>query len=109
MKNLEFSAVLPFAEQVPYQDGQIVSKTIAQSRALRLTLLAFDKGEALSTHASDGDALVLVLDGQGEITIDGTVYTLRAGDAILMPARHPHSVFAKERFKMFLAVEFPLP
>ena len=45
MKNLEFAAVLPFAQQVQYQKGQVVSKTIAQSKALSLTLFAFDKGE----------------------------------------------------------------
>ena len=39
MKNLEFAAVLPFAQQVQYQKGQVVSKTIAQSKALSLTLL----------------------------------------------------------------------
>ena len=106
MKNLEFAAVLPFAQQVQYQKGQVVSKTIAQSKALSLTLFAFDKGEEI--HASDGDALVIVLDGQGQITIDDTSYILNAGDSIIMPAQHPHSVFAKEQFKMFLVVEFPL-
>ncbi len=73
----------------------MVSKTIAQSKALSLTLFAFDKGEEIGTHASDGDALVIVLDGQGQITIDGTSYILNAGDSIIMPAQHPHSVFAK--------------
>lgn len=108
MKNLEFAAVLPFAQQVQYQKGQVVSKTIAQSRALSLTLFAFDKGEEISTHASSGDALVIALDGQGQITIDDTSYTLNAGDSIIMPAQHPHSVFAKEQFKMFLVVEFSI-
>ena len=98
MKNLEFAAVLPFAQHVQYQKGQVVS----------LTLFAFDKGEEIGTHASDGDALVIVLDGQGQITIDDTSYILNAGDSIIMPAQHPHSVFAKEQFKMFLVVEFPL-
>lgn len=50
MKNLEFAAVLPFAQQVQYQKGQVVSKTIAQSKALSLTLFAFDKGEEIGTH-----------------------------------------------------------
>ena len=53
----------------------MVSKTIAQSKALSLTLFAFDKGEEIGTHSSDGDALVIVLDGQGQITIDDTLYS----------------------------------
>ena len=108
MKNIEFATILPLADQVQYQDGQVVSKTIAQSKALSLTLFAFDKGEEIGTHASSGDALVIVLDGVGEVTIDNTSYLLNPGDSIVMPAQHPHSVFAKERFKMFLVVEFPL-
>ena len=108
MKNLEFATVLPFADQVQYQSGQVVSKTIAQSKALSLTLFAFDKGEGISSHASGGDALVIVLDGNGQVTIDDVTYPLSQGDSIVMPAGHPHSVYAKEAFKMFLVVEFPL-
>ena len=100
--------VLVLKDEVAYQPGQVVSKTLAQNEHLSVTLFAFDKGEEIGTHASDGDALVIVLDGQGQITIDDTSYILNAGDSIIMPAQHPHSVFAKEQFKMFLVVEFPL-
>lgn len=107
IKNLSHSETLNFAEQVSYLDGQIVSKTLAQNKHHSLTLFAFDKGEEISTHDSSGDALVLALDGQGKITIDGKVYELKAGEAIVMPAQVPHAVFAPERFKMLLTVLFP--
>lgn len=107
IKNMDVAAVLPLAEQVSYQQGQIVSKTLAQNKALSLTLFAFDKGEEISTHASDGDAMVIALDGTGEITIDGEKFTLHAGETIVMPAKKQHAVFAAEQFKMFLVVVFP--
>lgn len=107
IKNVEFSSVFPLAEQLRYQPGQIVSKTLAQSRALSLTLFAFDKGEEISTHESAGDAMVIALDGTGEITISGEKFTLNAGESIVMPAKKPHAVFAAEQFKMFLIVVFP--
>lgn len=106
MKNLDYETVLPFAEQVSYLPGQVASKTIAQNDALSLTLFAFDKGEEISTHESEGDALVIALDGTGEVTIDGQKHVLHAGESIIMPARHPHAVYAQERFKMFLVVVF---
>ncbi len=107
IKNIDFSTVLPLAEQVTYQPGQIVSKTLAQNSALSLTLFAFDKGEEISTHESNGDAMVIALDGMGQVMIDGNNYTLRAGETIIMPSKKPHAVFAPEQFKMFLVVVFP--
>ncbi len=107
IKNLDSGVVLPFADLVSYQTGQIVSMTLAQNKSLSLTLFAFDKDEEISTHASDGDAMVIALDGTGEITIDDDTFTLHAGDSIIMPAKHPHSVLAVDPFKMFLVVVFP--
>ena len=71
LKNIEKFTVLTLKEQVAYQPGQVVSKTLAQNDALSVTLFAFDKGEEISTHESGGDAFVTCLDGTGRITIDG--------------------------------------
>ncbi len=91
-------------EQVDYQPGQVVSKTLAQNEALSVTLFAFDRGEEISTHKSDGDAFVTCLDGVGRITIDGVEHELTQGQSIVMPAGHPHAVYGKEQFKMLLVV-----
>ena len=106
MKNYDIATVLTMKEQVAYQPGQVVSKTLAQNDAVSFTLFAFDKGEEKSTHESGGDALVLCLDGEGRITVDGVEHILHEGESILMPARHPHAVFGQERFKMLLVVVF---
>ena len=106
IKNIDKAAVLTLKDQVAYQPGQVVSKTLAQNNALSVTLFAFDKNEEISTHESGGDAFVTCLDGVGEITIDGKKYMLHAGESIVMPARHPHAVFGKEQFKMLLVVVF---
>ena len=106
IKNIDRSTVLTLREQVAYQPGQIVSRTLAQNDTLSITLFAFDKGEEISTHESGGDAFVTCLDGVGRITIDGVPYELHEGEAIVMPARHPHAVFGAEQFKMLLVVVF---
>ena len=106
IKNMEQAAVLTLKEQVAYQPGQVVSKTLAQNDALSVTLFAFDKGEEISTHESGGDAFVTCLDGVGRITIDGVRYELHEGESIVRPARHPHAVFGQEQFKMLLVVVF---
>ena len=106
LKNIDKSQVLTLKDQVTYQQGQIVSKTLAQNSAVSVTLFAFDKGEEISTHAAGGDAMVYCLDGVGRITIDGRPYALHAGESIVMPAGRPHAVYGEERFKMLLVVVF---
>ena len=106
IKYMNKAEVLCLKEQVEYQPGQVVSKTLAQNSALSITLFSFDQGEEISTHESGGDAFVTCLDGTGRITIDGVEYVLHEGESIVMPARHPHAVFGQERFKMLLVVVF---
>ena len=52
LKNISPAEVLTLKDQVVYQEGQIVSKTLAQNPALSITLFAFDREEEISTHKS---------------------------------------------------------
>ena len=106
IKNISKAEVVTLKEQVVYQAGQVVSKTLAQNEHLSITLFAFDKDEEISTHESGGDAFVTCLDGVGKITIDGVEYLLKEGESIVMPAKHPHAVYGQEQFKMLLVVVF---
>ena len=108
IKNIEHSEVLNLAGQVDYQEGQIVSKTLAQNKCYSVTLFAFEKGEEIGAHDSTGDAFVLVLDGVGKYTIGDKEYILHKDEAIVMPAKVSHAVYAEERFKMLLTVLFPV-
>lgn len=106
MKNIAFAEVLKLKDQIQYQTGQVVSRTLVQNNAVSVTLFSFDKDEEISTHESGGDAFVTCLDGVGRITIDGKHYELHEGESIVMPAGHPHAVFGQEQFKMLLVVVF---
>ena len=106
MKNIAFAEVLKLKDQIQYQTGQVVSRTLVQNNAVSVTLFSFDKDEEISTHESGGDAFVTCLDGVGRITIDGVEYEVHEGESIVMPAKHPHAVYGKEQFKMLLVVIF---
>ena len=93
---------LSVAGLVNYQDGSIVSREIINKKTGTVTLFAFDEGEGLSEHSAPFDALVIIAEGQAEITIDGKPHKLKAGELIIMPADHPHSVKAIKKFKMLL-------
>lgn len=107
IKNIAHEEVLPLAEQITVQQGQIVSKTLAQNGAVSVTLFAFAKDEEISTHDSTGDAMVQVLEGTGKFTVGGKEHICKAGDVLVMPAKIPHAVYAVENFKWLLTVVFP--
>lgn len=106
MKNIDASNVMALSDLVAYQEGQVVSKTLVQNPNVSLTLFSFDQGEEISTHASHGDALVYVIDGQAEVTIGNEKFLVNAGETILMPAEIPHAVSAPQKMKFMLTVVF---
>lgn len=105
-KNIEKQTKLQLKDQIGYQPGQVVSKTLVQNDAVSMTLFSFDKGEEISTHASGGDAMVIVLEGTGRFTVGSEVFLLNEGEALIMPKDVPHAVYGEERFKMQLIVSF---
>lgn len=106
IKNINHEEAMHLSDAVSVQKGQIVSRTLAQNKAVSMTLFAFDKGEEISTHESEGDAMVTVLEGTGKFTVDGKEYLLGKDETLVMPAKKPHAVFAQECFKMLLVVVF---
>ena len=96
MKNIPGEEVVDLAGLVEAGPGQVVSRT-----------LAFAKGEEISTHASQGDAMVTVLEGTGKFTVAGVEHIANQGQTLVMPAGKPHAVYAQEAFKMLLVVVFP--
>lgn len=105
-KNIEKQTKLNLKDQVDYQPGQVVSKTLVQNEYVSMTIFSFDKGEEISTHAAGGDAMVTVLEGKGRFTVDGEVFFLEAGDTLIMPKDIPHAVYGEEQFKMQLVVSY---
>lgn len=105
-KNIAKDEKLLLKEQVAYQTGQVVSKTLVQNDKLSVTIFSFDKGEEISTHASGGDAMVTVLEGVGKFTVGGKVHLLKEGETLIMPKDVSHAVYGQEKFKMLLLVSF---
>lgn len=106
IKNIDFATVLEMESLVDYQEGRVISRTLAQGRAMSVTLFAFARGEEISTHSSSGDAMVYLLDGQAEVVVGQEKFVLKKGQTIVMPANVPHGLTAIEKFKMLLVVVF---
>ncbi|MHC4624248.1 MAG: cupin domain-containing protein [Planctomycetota bacterium] len=92
------------AELAQYAEDSIVSKTILDKPVGTITLFAFDKGQRLSEHQAPYDAVVQIIEGRAQITIDGRGIEVPAGGIIIMPGNVPHAVAAEEKFKMLLTM-----
>ncbi len=98
------SQTLPMAGLVEVQPGSVVSRTLISKPAGTVTVFAFDQGQGLSTHSAPYDAMVWILEGAAEITIDGKPLQAKAGDMVIMPANRPHALHAAQPFKMALVM-----
>lgn len=98
------SMILNLVEMVNYQDDAVVSRQITKEDAGNVTLFTFDQGQGLSEHTAPYDALAHILEGEAEITISGKPFSLKSGDAIIMPANEPHALKAIQKFKMLLTM-----
>lgn len=97
-----FGQAIALASHIAVAPEAIVSKTLLDKPAGTLTLFAFDSGQGLSEHTSPYDATVLILEGEGTLTIDGRAIKASAGELVIMPAGVPHDVRAGQPFKMLL-------
>ena len=104
MKESSFQpgAAYKLNESIDVAQGGIVSKQFLKKETGNITLFAFDAGQGLSEHTAPFDAVVHVLEGEAEVTIDGNTSTVSTGEAIIMPANIPHALHASVAFKMSL-------
>lgn len=102
MENKLAGQALEVLSLIGYQEGSVVSRTIAEKPVGTVTVFAFDDGQGLSEHTAPYDAIVHIIDGEVDITISGKVVRAKAGEIVIMPANQPHSLKAVGKFKMIL-------
>ncbi|HSR14696.1 MAG TPA: cupin domain-containing protein [Gemmatimonadales bacterium] len=94
--------VLSLTDLVRVQPGAVVSRALVKKKAGTVTVFGFDAGEGLSEHTAPYEALVVLLDGEAEVTVEGAPHLLRAGQLITLPAGRPHALRAITAFTMLL-------
>lgn len=94
--------ILSLTGLVSVSASAIVSRTVINRRSGTVTLFAFDKGQSLSEHSAPFDALILGLEGEAEVVLEGRPHRLGRGEMIILPAGKPHGLKAIKPFKMAL-------
>ena len=107
IKNVAHANVFALKDLVEIEPGRVNSLTLSQTPGCKMTVFAIDADEGMSSHAASGDALITVLEGVGEITVNDEPHRLSAGESIVMTSGSPHSVRGVTPFKMQLIVVKP--
>lgn len=89
---------------VDYAEGSVVSRELIHNDAGSITVFSFDEGQSLSEHQAPFDALVQVLNGVMTFILEGEKLTIRAGQALVIPAGARHAVKADKPFKMMITM-----
>ncbi len=97
--------VFALKEILPYQEGKIVNLTVMEAPSAQMAVIAMAKGCELSPHKAPGEALLLILDGEGIIDYEGKSHNVKEGDSFSFAKGGLHGVKAKTNFKFALLLE----
>lgn len=103
----EQTKVLDLNEETKFAANGIVSRTVLVTAHSRTILFGFAEGQELSEHTSTQHALIQILSGECDFSLDGKVQTLKAGALLHMPPNLRHAVQARQRFSMLLTLIKP--
>ena len=100
----EKGRVFDVAHMIDYAEGGVVSKELIHNDAGSVTLFSFDAGQQLSEHTAPFDALLQVVEGEMELSVEGKVNVVKAGEAFVIPNGARHSVSAAKPLKMIITM-----
>jgi quercetin dioxygenase-like cupin family protein len=99
--------VIALAAETQFAPNGIVSRTLLRTPNSRTVLFGFAAGQELTEHTSTQHALIQILSGECEFSLDGRPQILKAGDLLYMPPHLPHAVKATQQFSMLLTLSRP--
>lgn len=82
----------------------MLSRVLHKGLGIRLVGFAFDTGQELTEHTSASTAIVQVLSGTIEVTVDGSTHRMGPRAWLVMAPRRPHSLVALEPASVLLTL-----
>jgi len=93
--------------ETQYSPHGIVSRTLFRTANSRVVLFGFADGQELTEHTSTQHALIQILSGECDFSVNGVNHALKTGDLLHLPPHAPHAVKAKGQFSMLLTLVKP--
>jgi quercetin dioxygenase-like cupin family protein len=104
INKIEQNQVIDLKQQIPVDEDQINSRTLVQRDDMGMTLFSVATDQEIGGHSATGDAMVNILSGEAEVTIEQEKFHVKAGQSIVIPANARRSLYAIEGFQMLLVV-----
>jgi quercetin dioxygenase-like cupin family protein len=99
--------ILSLSDETRFAANGIVSRTLLNVAHARTVLFGFAEGQELSEHTSTQHALIEILSGECDFSLDGKWHRLKAGHFLYMPPNLRHAVKASQAFSMLLTLIKP--
>lgn len=79
-------------------------KVLARHGSATVALFVFERGASLPPHVAEGTVAVQCIEGELEVSADGSPHRMKPGDVLVMAPRVRHDVRAVQRAVMLLTV-----
>jgi nitric oxide dioxygenase len=87
---------------ITYPETGILSKVFVKDAHTQQNLFCLAAGTTLEEHTSSKNATVIVVEGEGELTLNGEEIALNQGVVVYMPAHAPHALKASTNLAFWL-------
>ena len=89
---------------IEYPTSGILSKVLLKDKNSQYSLFCLAAGTEIDEHTSTRNAVITVVEGTGNLNLEGKDIALTTGVFIFMPANAPHAVQAQENLAFILAL-----
>jgi nitric oxide dioxygenase len=100
--NNSFTATLQ--DLIEYPTSGISSKVLLKDNNSQYSLFCLAAGTKIDEHTSTRNAVITVVEGSGNLNLEGKDIPLAPGIFVFLPANAPHAVQAQENLAFVLAL-----
>lgn len=93
-----------FQELIKYPTSGILSKVLFKDKNSQYSLFCLAAGTEIEEHTSARNAVITVVEGMGNLNLEGKNILLAPGVFVFMAANTPHAVQAQENLAFILAL-----
>lgn len=98
------SFIATLQDLIEYPSSGILSKVLLKDNNSQYTLFCLAAGTEIEEHTSTRNAVITVVEGNGNLNLEGKDITLAPGVFVFMPANAPHALQAKENLTFILTL-----